>query len=228
MWWTTLSSCPWDTKWPWTESPLAAVAGALVTCFPSCQLPLALSFSPPLCSVFVPLIYIPYFVTAGTELQAFHGVTWRPFQCNLTCFPDSLIWLLHLPVYSVYFQYAFFFSIPHILGFPGAQIVKCLSAMQETRLQSRGWEETLEKEMAAHSSTLAWKIPWTEKPGRLQSMGWQRMGHDWATSLSLHFSLHILSSYLEENPYLSWIKFLLCSLRFLTICKSQVFFLQVW
>ena len=119
MWWTTLSSRPWDTKCPWTESPLAAVAGALVTCFPSCQLPLALSFSPPLCSVFVPLLSVPYFVTAGTELQAFHGVTWSPFQCNLTCFPDSLIWLLHLPVYSVYFQYAFFFSIPHMLGFPG-------------------------------------------------------------------------------------------------------------
>ena len=43
-----------------------------------------------------------------------------------------------------------------------------------------------EKEMATHSSTLAWKIPWTEKPGRLQSVGWQRVRHDWATSLSLY------------------------------------------
>ena len=57
-------------------------------------------------------------------------------------------------------------------------MVKHLSAMQETQVQSLGWEDPLEKEMAAHSSTLAWKIPWTEKPGRLQSMGLQRVGHD--------------------------------------------------
>ena len=59
-----------------------------------------------------------------------------------------------------------------------AQMVKRLSAMQETRVRSLGWEYPLEKEMAAHSSILAWKIPWTEEPGRLQSMGSQRVGHD--------------------------------------------------
>ena len=52
-----------------------------------------------------------------------------------------------------------------------AQTVKRLSAMQETQVRSLGWEDPLEKEMAAHSSTLAWKIPWTEEPGGLQSMG---------------------------------------------------------
>ena len=57
-----------------------------------------------------------------------------------------------------------------------AQRVKCLPAMQETRVQSLGWEDPLEKEMAPHSSTLAWKIPWTEEPGGLQSMGSQRVG----------------------------------------------------
>ena len=62
-------------------------------------------------------------------------------------------------------------------------MVKRPSAMQETWVQSPGWEDPLEKEMAAHSSTLAWKIPWTEEPGRLQSMGSQRVGHNWATSL---------------------------------------------
>ena len=67
------------------------------------------------------------------------------------------------------------------------QMVKRLPAMQETRVQSLGWEDPLEKEMAAHSSILAWKIPWTEEPGRLSSMGSQRVGHDWATSLSLYF-----------------------------------------
>ena len=57
--------------------------------------------------------------------------------------------------------------------------------MRETWVQSLGREDPLEKEMATHSSTLAWKIPWTEEPGRLQSMGSQRVRHDWATSLSL-------------------------------------------
>ena len=59
-----------------------------------------------------------------------------------------------------------------------AQMVKCLPAVWETQVQSLGWEDPLEKEMATHSSTLSWKIPWTEEPGRLQSMGLQRVGHD--------------------------------------------------
>ena len=58
-----------------------------------------------------------------------------------------------------------------------AQTVKHLPTMQETRVQSLG-QEDLEKEMATHPSILAWKIPWMEKPGRLQSMGSQRVGHD--------------------------------------------------
>ena len=66
-----------------------------------------------------------------------------------------------------------------------AQMVKRLPAMWETWVPSLGWEDLLEKEMATHSSTLAWTIPRTEEPGRLQSMGSQRVGHDWATSLSL-------------------------------------------
>jgi len=59
-----------------------------------------------------------------------------------------------------------------------AQTVKRLPAVWETWVQSLGWEDPVEKEMATHSSTLAWKIPWTEEPGRLQSMGLQRIGHD--------------------------------------------------
>ena len=59
-----------------------------------------------------------------------------------------------------------------------AQLVKNLPAMQETQVQSLGWEDLLEKEMATHSSILAWRIPWTEDPGGLQSMGSQRVGHD--------------------------------------------------
>ena len=59
-----------------------------------------------------------------------------------------------------------------------AKTVKRLPTMRETRVLSLGQEDPLEKEMVAHSSTLAWKIPWTEEPGRLQSMGSQRVGHD--------------------------------------------------
>ena len=71
-----------------------------------------------------------------------------------------------------------------------AQTVKCLPAVQEIRVQSLGWEDPLEKGMAAHSSTLAWKIPWVEEPGRLQSMVSLRVGHDWETSLSLSTFMH--------------------------------------
>ena len=62
-----------------------------------------------------------------------------------------------------------------------AQMVERLSAMQETRIRSLGWEDPLEKEMAAHSSILAWRIPWKKELGRLQSKGLQRARHDWAT-----------------------------------------------
>ena len=59
-----------------------------------------------------------------------------------------------------------------------AQVVKRQPAMRETWVGSLGWEDPLEEEMAPHSSTLAWKIPWTEEPGRLHSMELQRVGHD--------------------------------------------------
>ena len=59
-----------------------------------------------------------------------------------------------------------------------AQMVKHLPTMQETWVQSLGWEALLEKEMATHSSILVWKISWTEEPGRLQSMRSQRVGHN--------------------------------------------------
>ena len=68
-----------------------------------------------------------------------------------------------------------------------AQTVRHLPAMWETRIRFLGREDPLEKEMAIHSSTLAWKIPWTEEPDRLQSMGSQRIGHD----RTLHFTLDV-------------------------------------
>ena len=65
-----------------------------------------------------------------------------------------------------------------VVSLPVAQRVKRLPAMLETHIRSLGREDPLEKEVAAHSSILGWKTPWTEKPGRLWSVGSQRVGHD--------------------------------------------------
>ena len=72
-------------------------------------------------------------------------------------------------------KYMYFLNNPTTLV---AQMVKHLPTMRETRVQFLGQEDPLEKDMATHSSILAWKIPWTEEPGRLQSMGLQRVGHN--------------------------------------------------
>ena len=77
-----------------------------------------------------------------------------------------------------------------------AQTVKHLPTMWETQVQTLGQEDLLEKEVVTHSNILAWKIPWMEEPGRLQSMGSQRVGHDWATSLSF---FHFLT-----QPFFKW------------------------
>ena len=74
--------------------------------------------------------------------------------------------------------------LPSVQASLVAQRLKCLPPMRETWVQSLGQEDPLEKEMATHSSIIAWRIPWMEKPGRLQSTGSQRVGHNWATSPS--------------------------------------------
>ena len=80
-------------------------------------------------------------------------------------------------------------------------MVKHLPAMQETRVWSLGQENPLEKQMATHSSILAWRIPWTEEPVRLQSLGLQRVGHNWATntctSARAHTHTQSLSGFLS-------------------------------
>ena len=80
-----------------------------------------------------------------------------------------------LPLPSLLLKYAKF--IPPWAS-PMAQMVKNLTAMQETQVRSLGQEDPLEKGRATHFSILAWRIPWTEEPGRFQSMGLQRVGHD--------------------------------------------------
>ena len=80
-----------------------------------------------------------------------------------------------------------------------AQRLKHLPGMQETWVQSLGWEEPLEKETATHSSTLAWRIPWREEPGRLQSIGSQKVGHDFT------FTFTLCKRCLVYNGDLTWL-----------------------
>ena len=81
-------------------------------------------------------------------------------------------------------------------------MVESLPAVWEIGVQFLGKEDPLEKEMATHSSILAWKIPLTEEPGRLQSMGWQRVRHDWVTSLSL-FTFTVIFRVQISHPYIT-------------------------
>ena len=84
------------------------------------------------------------------------------------------------------------------LGLPGGSVIKNPPAILEMRIQSLGWEYILKKEMATTSNILALKIPWTEEPGGLQSMGSQRVGHDLATKPLPSLSLKPLSSVVEK------------------------------
>ena len=91
-------------------------------------------------------------------------------------------------------QYWFNYNLKNIsyiscitLGFPSSSNSKYPPAMQETRVRSLGRENTMEKETANHSSILAWKIPWTEEPGGLQSMRSQRVWHYWVTNTHIMF-----------------------------------------
>ena len=86
-----------------------------------------------------------------------------------------------------------FHTISHLFSLV-AQMVKNLPEMHETQVWSLGREVPLEKGMATHSSIPAWRIPWTEEPGELQSTGWQRVGHDWVTNTSTFSSLYTHSS----------------------------------
>ena len=85
------------------------------------------------------------------------------------------------------------------MDFAVAQMVKNPSAMQETWIWSLGWDDPLEKGMAIHSSILTWRIPWTEEPGGLQSVGSQRVGHNWATNT---FTFHFHAS--KPEVILNW------------------------
>ena len=112
---------------------------------------------------------------------SFGVVSKRPLWYSKNSSRIPLYYLLHLYFYTLV-----------------AQRLKHLPAMWETWVRSLGWEDPLEKEMATHSSILAWRIPWMEEPGGLQFMGLQRVGHNWVTSLT-HSLTHSL------NPF--WVNF---------------------
>ena len=92
-----------------------------------------------------------------------------------------------------------------------AQTVKNPPAMQKASVRSLGWEDPLKEGMAIHSSILAWRIPWTEEPGRLQSMGSQRVGHDWATKHRAAQEKRIIKRPLGENQ---------CRLTCIILCTT--------
>ena len=131
------------------------------------------------------------FRAAGAPGNSPEGPHSRPSGCFFLSFFNWRI--IALQNFVVFCQTWTWISQRHTYGLPFtvraslvAQTVKRLPAMRETWVRFLGREDPLEKEMAIHSSTLAWKIPWTEEPDRLQSMGSQRVGHDWATSLWLY------------------------------------------
>ena len=116
------------------------------------------------------------------------------------------------------------------------QMVKNLPAIRETWTQSLSWEDPLKKGMATLSSILAWRIPWTEEPGRLQSMGSQRVEHDWATNTYIHISLiqvHMLWIERLEKDEVKWFQIIwslhsrtigyLFILRFISVCIADYF-----
>ena len=120
----------------------------------------------------VSVVHYSYYLWPLVLFCAFYLCLIRVHRLHIVSMTHQLrshSWSLHnLP--------KFLFGIPFNIDLP---------AMWETQFQSLGQEDPLEKEMATHSSILAWRIPWIEEPGRLQSMGSQRIRHNWATSLSL-------------------------------------------
>ena len=122
-----------------------------------------------LVSMLIPESSLPY-------LKFFHRFYVLSEHPNISSNPSILF--VHLEFFSFFSNY----SSDNLYSLV-AQTVKRLPAMWETWVQSLGWKDPLGKEMAIHSNTLAWKIPWTEYPGTLQSMGSQRVGQDWGTSL---------------------------------------------
>ena len=134
------------------------------------------------------------FTEGSSNLQATGESDWHFSLSTIYIFQNSDRWCVITYLHSSFF--VILHSVLRVLwiinklfinddvtyqNVPVAQTVKNLLVMQETRVQSLGWEVPLKKGMAIHSSILAWRIPWTEKPGGLQTVGSQRIGHSWVT-----------------------------------------------
>ena len=113
--------------------------------------------------------------TFGVQSHYFLSYSRRNYSRQLSSTGHCSVWKFH--------SLANYIPLQCIFASLVAQRLKHLPPMRVTRVWSLGREDPLEKEMATHSSILAWRIPWTEESGRLQSTGSQRVGHDWATSL---------------------------------------------
>ena len=126
-----------------------------------------------------------------SQLPPAHWKTLHYQQVSLNQTPFilfPLFWVMKCSLFSSRISFLLHptLSCANCAGFRG-QSLKRLPAMWETWVRSLGWQDPLQKEMAAHSSILAWRIPWMEEPGGIQSTGSQRVGHNWATSL--HFQM---------------------------------------
>ena len=158
------------------------------------------------------------------------------YQIGYTCLPFHILHsqtqsdLLPLPCSNPWHQPLLdcLFFCGHSQGLPGGSLVKNLppmQEMQETKFWSLGWEDPLEKEMATHSSILAWEIPRTEETGGLQSMGSPRIGHDWActcdvdtvTLPQLRASVHAFS-FARISPAYLW-----NPTQFVCMCETAIY-----
>ena len=119
------------------------------------------------------------------SMSQYGTVLWR--SCSLFLVSTSMLFPYVMEQAGYLSEAPFIRAVIHSINWTSlvAQMVKHLPAVQETWVWSLGWEDPLEKGMASHASTLAWAILWIEEPGRLQSMGLQRVRHDWKTSLSV-------------------------------------------
>ena len=127
----------------------------------------------------------PHWRLPDTHRKVWLNLLWRSLLLSLgpgahkvLFAPSELLWWVWSLIINMILP-----LLPSCWASLVTQMVKSLPAVQDTWVWCLGWEDLLEKEMATHSSGLAWKIPWTGDPGGLQSIGSQRVRHNWATSL---------------------------------------------
>ena len=138
-----------------------------------------------------------------------------------------MVWLIHYSTniswYTRNTNFVTYLFIKYAWGFHGGSVVKNLPAMQEmqeTHSRSLGQEYPLEKGMATHSSTVVWRIPWTEEPGRLQSIESQRVGHDWSNLASTY---KILFTFKARKVNAAWnLKVRKTPLKFFTFLYFKI------